>query len=278
MKKKLTEAEVNKLQSFIANNKKIQAIKFIRNITGLGLKDAKDIIDNYFNKPDSIINFEYELKNIETEDLTSPTIQKQQETYHKKLSPSDIDKLNIFLKNRQKINAIKLVKEKLGTSLKNTKKIVEDYIYNPSSINFYKENATVNKIDNTQHQNNVNQENTIIKLNIDNINVLKAFLSSNQKLSAIKYIKEEFNTNLKDAKNFVDNYKFQKKKAIFEKQNNSKETDPIFKKEDEEIITFEKMKERDKKRKKKHSNSGCMLTLSIFIIIGIIITGTILYL
>ena len=203
MKKELTATELQTLKTFLNNNDKIKAIKYLRNVTGLGLKECKDTIDAYAHNPNTINDFRYEEP--KEEDIKDTVQKKQVNTnpFNGKLTQEDVSNINLYLKKRNKLQAIKLVKNKLQTSLKDAKNIVENYAYNPAKISEYIEETSFNK-----------------------------------------------------AKN--------------------KNEDPIFLKQDKEIITFEKMNKREKKRRK--SNSGCMLTLSIIIIVGIVITKGIIHL
>jgi len=39
------QTELNAVMAFIQANKKIEAIKYVRNITGLGLRESKDLVE-----------------------------------------------------------------------------------------------------------------------------------------------------------------------------------------------------------------------------------------
>ena len=43
----VSRQDILKIENYLSNNEKIQAIKFVRELTGMGLAEAKEFIDNY---------------------------------------------------------------------------------------------------------------------------------------------------------------------------------------------------------------------------------------
>ena len=68
--KNLTEQQhKNKIRELIFDNKKIEAIKYIRNLTGLGLKESKDLYDTFCYDLSKLDDYKFEIKDEETETL-----------------------------------------------------------------------------------------------------------------------------------------------------------------------------------------------------------------
>jgi hypothetical protein len=44
----MTPAEENNILEYFATNQKLAAVKFVKDYTGLGLKEAKDLVDSYW--------------------------------------------------------------------------------------------------------------------------------------------------------------------------------------------------------------------------------------
>jgi len=123
MEKRLTVKELQKLKTFCGNNDKIETIKYFRSITAYELKEYKEIIDSCFKDNASLNNFEYEaIKKTEnnTQDIKQIT---EQNIPNNSLSESKLNSIQAFLQKSQKINAAKLVKEKLNINLKRSKRI-----------------------------------------------------------------------------------------------------------------------------------------------------------
>ena len=89
----------------LANGNKVEAIKIVREITGLGLKEAKDLVDNY--NPDQP---PFEQVRTVTGELQLPS-----------------EALNELYAGN-KIGAIKYTREHNRIGLKDAKDFVEDYI------------------------------------------------------------------------------------------------------------------------------------------------------
>ncbi len=196
----------------------------------------------------------------------------------KKISISDLQQLRVYFNKNDKIKAIKHLKDLTGYNLKKTKKIIDNYFHNPASLNEFEYEVIEEETFEENTQTTTNDNFIVPTLNKQDLSIITQFLQKGQKINAVKIVKDKLDISLKDAKEYIDNFKFSEVKEKIKHERQDKFSDPIFKKQDEEIITFEKMNRREKKRRGTRSNSGCMLTLSIFIIVGIIITGGILYL
>lgn len=184
-----------------------------------------------------------------------------------------MQQLRIYFNRNDKIKAIKYLKKLTTYNLKETKEIIDKYFHNPASINNFEYELIEVEIFEKDTQTAINKDFTIPTLNESDLGILAQLVQKGQKLNAVKIVKDKLDISLKDAKEYIDNFHYKEDNSI-----STKKEDPIFKKQDDEVITFEKMNKRDKKRRKTKSNSVCMLTLSLFFIIGIIITGSIIYL
>ncbi len=181
----------------------------------------------------------------------------------KKLSNKDLQFLNNCLKENEKIEAVKFIHKVTAYNLKASKEIIDLFFENPSFFNDFEYQDTINKKQNNK------------SLSDNDKKYLNSIIKSGKKIEAVKFIYEKFGITLKEAKEYVDNFSYKTEET---KNNNIiQEKDPVFKKINKEPISFKKIKDREKKRKIK-SNSGCLLTLSLFVIIGIIITTSFLHL
>jgi ribosomal protein L7/L12 len=93
------------IQGLVAQGKKIHAIKLVRELTGLGLKESKDYVDRLPNMP-PLAEF------VANPKPSVPTAAVEQE-------------IRQLLTQRQKIEAIKRVRELTGMSLREAKDYVE---------------------------------------------------------------------------------------------------------------------------------------------------------
>jgi ribosomal protein L7/L12 len=98
--------DVERIQQLLRAGKKIDAIKLVREQTGLGLKEAKDAVEA--------------IERGETVDLTL----RATSTTHV-VSGIDLNQVNELLLQDKKIEAIKLVREQTGLGLKEAKDVVE---------------------------------------------------------------------------------------------------------------------------------------------------------
>jgi ribosomal protein L7/L12 len=101
----LPGVDVDRIRQLVQDGKKIEAIKLVREQTGLGLKEAKDAVEA--------------LERGESPDLQPVTV-----VAHI-LSRDDVDTINGLLRQNKKIDAIKLYRERTGVDLKTAKDAVE---------------------------------------------------------------------------------------------------------------------------------------------------------
>ena len=111
MKKVTKEQHKNNLRQLIITDKKFDAIKYLRNITKLSLKESKELVDLFFIDPTKLDDYTLKIK-------TEVTIDSE-------LNKKDMNSLNKFLLKGEKINAVKYVKELLNCSLKDAKNLVD---------------------------------------------------------------------------------------------------------------------------------------------------------
>jgi len=124
MKQQLTNQNKTVIKQLISGNKKIEAIKYIRKITGFGLKDSKDIFDGFYDNLSEIDAFEYELTGEETvfeDNIIANGLKKNP------LEENEINFINMLLQKGQKLNAIKYVKDRQEIGLKEAKDYIDNF-------------------------------------------------------------------------------------------------------------------------------------------------------
>ena len=129
MEKYLTENEKNKLKNLISANNKIEVIKYIRELTGFGLKESKEISDSFFDRPAEIDSFFYKA-NIEKDSFEETTFEEtvhEHKTKSHELSEKELNFVRILLKDGQKLQAVKYVKDTLKSGLKEAKEYVDTF-------------------------------------------------------------------------------------------------------------------------------------------------------
>ena len=98
--------DIDRIRQLVQDGKKIEAIKLVREQTGLGLKEAKDAVDA--------------IERGETADLRP----RDTVTSHG-VSGVDLNAINELLLQNKKIDAIKLYREQTGAGLKEAKDAIE---------------------------------------------------------------------------------------------------------------------------------------------------------
>lgn len=124
MKQQLTEQNKNVIKQLITGNENIKAIKYIRQITGFGLKESKDIFDRFYDNLSEIDSFEYEQTEEETafeENISANGLK------NNPLDENEINFIRTLLQKGQKLNAVKYVKDRLGAGLKEAKEFVDNF-------------------------------------------------------------------------------------------------------------------------------------------------------
>lgn len=114
------------VQELVRQGKMIDAIKLVRDTTGMGLKESKDIVDNLLQN-DFIIHDTYGKKTVDFPEEISN-------------SKSIGENVRELLQQNKKLEAIKLVYDTTDMNLQNAKDFVETYensgnFFNPESMN-----------------------------------------------------------------------------------------------------------------------------------------------
>lgn len=118
MKNLTIKQHKHNIRQLLVNNKKIQAIKYIRDFTELGLKESKDLSEFFLNDLSQLDDFEFEnLGNvvIPENDYQQPELTREQLEA----------KIEFLLDNGNKLKAVKFVKEILNIGLKEAKEMVD---------------------------------------------------------------------------------------------------------------------------------------------------------
>ncbi|MCD4793220.1 MAG: hypothetical protein K8R54_08320 [Bacteroidales bacterium] len=110
--KKVTEEQYKEnLRQLITTNEKFEAIKYIRNITNLSLKDSKELVDMFFADISNLNGYTLEIKTEVADDS--------------ELNKNELNFVYRYLQNEEKIKAVKYVRDRLNCSLKDAKKLVD---------------------------------------------------------------------------------------------------------------------------------------------------------
>ena len=133
MKLQLTEHEIYTLKQLVNQNDKIETIKYIRELTGLGLKESKELSDDFFRSPAIIDNL---LVKTTEEEIIEGYIHEHDSKSHE-LNEDEFNFVKMLLQKGQKLQAIKYVKERLATGLKEAKEFVDSLEANNSTTETY---------------------------------------------------------------------------------------------------------------------------------------------
>jgi ribosomal protein L7/L12 len=167
----ISDHTLREVQALVARGNKIEAIKRLRDLTGLGLKEAKDYVESLPPIMSSGDDF-------------PPDAQPAP----RPLSETDLDELRALVAQGNKIVAIKRCRELTGLGLKEAKDFVEAL---PASGPVYVASAPTR----ATAQALVSQA---------DLNEVRALLARGNKIEAIKRYRELTGLGLKEAKDFVD--------------------------------------------------------------------------
>lgn len=109
-----SERQKQDILLLIQQNRKIEAIKWVVDHSDLGLKEAKDYVENLAENPNHTT----------TQSLTNSSI-----------SPIHAQEIYTLIQQNQKIEAIKLVKKYSTLDLKDAKEFVESLMTHPNLAN-----------------------------------------------------------------------------------------------------------------------------------------------
>jgi ribosomal protein L7/L12 len=165
---RLDPAAENELRDLVARGQKIEAIKRVRELTGLGLKEAKDYVERL---PHVATVFATEPR---AETRVAPTVQLD--------SPTE-GELRDLVARGQKIEAIKRVRELTGLGLKEAKDYVERL---PQIVTLAAAPATEARADERE----VERE-------------ARALLASGDTIGAVKRVRELTGWGLKESREYV---------------------------------------------------------------------------
>jgi ribosomal protein L7/L12 len=223
----LQEQFISTLKQLIQTHKTIEAIKLIRDFTGKGLQESRDLYELFNEKPALLDNYNFDNKGHE--------INQNGEMTKNDLDDSLLYEIKKLLSDNNKVYAISYLKEIKKISLQNAEAIVNEIensvtgTYNFTTGLFgYSSEETGNEIKST----------------------------SEQKYESVQK-KTSLNTGIPIIPTLPSVQKHKLKKL------NTPVAEPII---------FAKVAEREKHLRKDRSNSGCLIMLSLLIIIGIFIT------
>jgi len=208
------------IRQLIYENNVLEAIKYIRELTGLGLKESKELCNIFLNDLSKLDEYSFFSENTaEIEEFSE---------YENAESGDDIvENIKIMLQNGEKLLAVKFAKEVLNIGLKEAKSFVENL-----------------------EEEEKNSELIIAGENND------LLIEQNLEKSELPEIEDPEATL----------------ELVLCKKNIRKKSQNTYR--SSETITFGKIAEREKNRKKTRSNSGCMITLMILLLITISLAGS----
>lgn len=99
----LTPQQRLKIEALVRQGKKIEAIKQVRQFTGLGLKECRDFIEDLEQNPNAAL-------------LPQPSSE---------ISPELAKELETLMANNQLINAVQLIRDRTGWGLKEAKEYLD---------------------------------------------------------------------------------------------------------------------------------------------------------
>jgi ribosomal protein L7/L12 len=167
----ISDHTLREVQALVARGNKIEAIKRLRDLTGLGLKEARDYVESLPLVPSSGDDF-------------PPDAQPAP----RPLSQAEIDELRALVARGNKIEAIKRCREMTGLGLKEAKDFVEAL---PASGPVYVASAPIR----------ATAQALVSQADLDEV---RALVARGNKIAAIKRYRELSGLGLKEAKDFVD--------------------------------------------------------------------------
>ncbi len=199
---KLSHKVIQQIETELAKGNKMVAIKIYKEATDVGLLEAKQVIEDWHEQK-GILYGKTESKLWGNSTLTTAMID---------------EKIDAYLKDKQKLAAVKWLKEVKNLSLQDAK----DYVENLAE----KKKAQVSDFPYQQENIAINAEYSLgdttaqLSLSAEDIEKqIQIYLNNNQKLEAIKWLKEQKGIGLKEAKDYVEIWEQKQKKEIFNASN-----------------------------------------------------------
>lgn len=205
------------IRQLIYENRVIEAIKYIRELTGMGLKESKDLCNSFMNDLSQLDDYSFFENNVneENEDIETNITVSDQEL---------IENIKAMLQRGEKLLAVKFAKEVLNIGLKEAKTFVESLYESESETELIIAGANNDML--------IEQHSEREELKV-----------SDKAEGTLKIILDEDDIKIKKPGKRTKTYK------------------------KSESITFGKIAVRDKQKNRKRTNSGCMVTLMIMLII-----------
>lgn len=220
MQAKNEEWYKNEIRQHINNNQLLSAVKCIRELSGLGLKESKDLYDQFKDYPESLDEYSFGNGGRWAEP------ESEQKPNSSDIRDDVLNEAKRISKGGNKIGAIKYVKDNLNIGLKEAKDIVDNFYYGVS-------------------------ENTEIYAETETESVS---IESDDPFIAIESELDELEEpDVEIAENTIDI-----------KQNKEKSENK------EANVIFGRVAEREKLNRRKRSNSGCMLS---FVFLAFVLVG-----
>ena len=199
----------------IKQDQKIEAIKLLRDKAGLGLKEAKDLVEalsmhagsersnEKFSDASSLDSVDHAFSNTQHSQNFSSTSQTEYA-----FNNEDFENIMQLIQENRQVEAIKYIKDHSNMDL-NQAKAMLDNLENNSNF------AQFSEFLNQSKQNNFSsvQSSQTFSININGAKVtfkdqqlqeLKDLIQQNRKIEAVKYVKDHSNLGLKEAKDVVE--------------------------------------------------------------------------
>lgn len=177
----LNRPEYEPVRNLLATNNKIGAIKALRRITNLGLKEAKQVVDGY-NLPPGY----------------SPPTQQSYNPATVDLNASEFAPVRAEIARGRKIEAIKVLRQIGNLSLKESKDLVEAYMAQPGG------SPPLSASDLTAARRVYSASQ--VDLNDPQYAEVREYIRQGKKINAIKVLREITGLGLKESKDIVDRW------------------------------------------------------------------------
>lgn len=203
---------LNKFREFVEEDRKIEAIKMVRQFSDTGLKESKDFVEYYKNTGCS-----WEAVREAYGDMAYRLTGEGREEYSKeepRIGENEIKEIENLLRSGNKIMAIKKIRELTGAGLKESKDFA-DYL---EEVNFSRETVSekfpsmAEKLNITTGEYSENVNNVWLNLlsgdqkafSYEDRIKIEDLIKQGHKIMAIKIIRDITGSGLKEAKDLAD--------------------------------------------------------------------------
>lgn len=199
----------------IKQDQEIEAIKLLRNKAGLGLKEAKDLVEalsmhagsersnETFSDTSTFDSIDHTFSNIQHSQNFSSTSQTEYA-----FNNEDFENIMQLIHENRQVEAIKYIKDHSTMDL-NQAKAMLDNLENNSNFAQFSEFLNQSKQNNfssiqSSQTFSININGTEVTFKDQQLQELKDLIQQNRKIEAVKYVKDHSDLGLKEAKDVVE--------------------------------------------------------------------------